>query len=323
MKSKLSSGHGLRVLIGIPMIYLVASIAEARIDLSVLQQQGYGVVEIKRPHPNTLTVQAKINGRSALLILDTGWSGHGITLDSDAAGALNTPLADHPSSMHTLSGKKMTGFKKGVVDTVLLGNVEMHHVPTLVGYIAGLHDASLRRSVGANGFLSAGFLRTCSAVIDLHNLRLYLRPPGTGRRAILGPALRSAGLAEIPFSITGNAHAIVNAEINGATGAMIVDTGKSLTGVDARFASKMKVLGYSSRVGTIDAAGVLSRTQLAKIRSFKIGGVNLRAPDLRLEHFPVYTQTSGKLIGFLGIDILGPNGTIIDFGNLKLYCYPL
>ena len=50
---------------------------------------------------------------------------------------------------------------------------------------------------------------------------------------------------------------------------------------------------------------------------------NLRAPDVRLEQFPLYSQTRGKVIGLLGIDILGPNGTIIDFGNLKLYCYPL
>lgn len=120
-----------------------------------------------------------------------------------------------------------------------------------------------------------------------------------------------------------DAHAIVEAEINGASGAMLLDTGKSLTGVDARFASKTKVVGYSSRVGTLDAAGALSKTELAKLKSFKIGGVSLRAPDVRLENFLIYTQTSGKLIGFLGIDILGPNGAIIDFGNLKLYCYPL
>ena len=85
----------------------------------------------------------------------------------------------------------------------------------------------------------------------------------------------------------------------------------------------MKVAGYSSRVGTLDAAGALTETELAKIQSFKIGGVRLRAPDIRLEQFPIYAQTGGKLIGFLGIDVLGPNGAIIDYGNLKLYCYPL
>lgn len=322
MKSTFSSGRGLRALLAIPVICFLVSVAEARIDLSVLQQQGYGVVEIKRPQPNTLTVQAKINGQSVLLVLDTGWAGHGISLDTDSAGAVKGPLSAEDSRAQSLSGKTL-GFKKGMVDSVLLGNVEMHKVPVTIGNISGLHESSVRRQIGANGFLTAGFLRTCSAVIDLHNLRLYLRPPGTGHRAVLGPAMRGAGLAEVPFTVTGNGHAIVEAEINGAKGAMLVDTGKALTGVDARFASKMKVVGYSSRVGTVDAAGALSKTEFAKLQSFKVGGVSLRAPDVRLENFPSYAQTNGKLVGFLGIDILGPNGTIIDFGNLKLYCYPL
>jgi len=321
MKSKLSSKGGFRALFAVSLI-CYASIADARVDLSILQQQGYGVVELKRPSPNTLAVDAKINGHPALLVVDTGWSGHGITLDSESAGSMSAMSADD-SRTQALSGKKLTGYKKGVAEVVTLGNVEMHQVPVAAVNIGALHDASVRRKIGANGFLSAGFLRTCSAVIDLHNLRLYLRPPGTGHRAVLGPALHGAGLAEIPFNVTASALPIVNAEINGATGAMVVDTGKALTGVDARLAPKMKVAGYSSRVGTIDAAGELMKTELAKIHSFKIGGVNLRAPDVRLEQFPIYTQTNGKLIGFLGIDILGPNGTIIDFGNLKLYCYPL
>src|SRR6478672_534315 len=321
MKSKLSSKGGFRALFAVSVI-CYASIADARVDLSILQQQGYGVVELKRPSPNTLAVDAKINGHPALLVVDTGWSGHGITLDSESAGSMSAMSADD-SRTQALSGKKLTGYKKGVAEVVTLGNVEMHQVPVAAVNIGALHDASFRHRISANGFLSAGFLRTCSAVIDLHNLRLYLRPPGTGHRAILGPALHAAGLAEIPFSITQNAQAIVNAEINGAAGAMLVDTGMTLTGVDERFAPKMKVAGYSSRVGTVDAAGAVTETKLAKIQSFKIGGVNLRAPDVRLEQFPLYSQTKGKVIGLLGIDILGPNGTIIDFGNLKLYCYPL
>jgi predicted aspartyl protease len=322
MKFKLSSEPKFCAFLAVSLI-CSASIVHARVDLSILQQQGYGVVELKRPDPNTLTVNAKINAHPALLVVDTGWSGHGITLDSESAGSLGTSLKADASQTQGLSGKKLTGYRKGVVDVVTLGNVEMHQVPVAAVNIGALHDAAVRRRLGANGFLSAGFLGTCSAVIDLHNLRLYLRPPGTGHRAVLGAALHGAGLAEIPFSLTSSALPIVNAEVNGATGAMVVDTGKSLTGVDARLATKMNVAGYSSRVGTIDAAGAVMRTELARINSFKIGGVSLRAPDVRLEQFPIYTQSKGKLIGFLGIDILGPNGTIIDFGNLKLYCYPL
>lgn len=54
-------------------------------------------MEIKRPQPNTLTVQAKVNGRAVLLVLDTGWSGHGITLDADSAGAVKTPMDNEES----------------------------------------------------------------------------------------------------------------------------------------------------------------------------------------------------------------------------------
>src|SRR3954462_2908496 len=211
MKSKFSSRCGFYALIAVLLIS-VAPIVGSRGDLSILQQQGYGVVELKRPHPNTLTVDAKINGHSALLVNAAGWLGQGITPDSESAGSLTATLSADASRTQALSGKKLTGYKKGVVEVVTLGNVEMHQVPVSVVNIGALHDAAVRRKIGANGFLSAGFLRTCSAVIDLQNLRLYLRPPGTGHRAVLGPALHGAGLAEIPLNVTASALLIVNAE---------------------------------------------------------------------------------------------------------------
>src|SRR6476469_9528518 len=113
MKSKFSSERVVTPLLAILLISLVPALAEARIDLSVLQQQGYGVVEIKRPQPNTLAVEATINGHAAVLILDTGWSGHGITLDSESAGALKTPLSSVDTHTESLSGKKLSGYKKG------------------------------------------------------------------------------------------------------------------------------------------------------------------------------------------------------------------
>jgi hypothetical protein len=178
----------------------------------------------------------------------------------------------------------------------------------------------MRRSIGADGFLGAGFLRTCSAVVDLHNLRLYLRPPGTGQRAILGPALQGAGLSEVPFSMSGG-DCLVEVELNGATGKMIVDTGASHAGVDKRMGPQMKSLGYKSRTGFIDAAGVIRASQLSGLKSFKIGGIPAKASDIRMQDYGFYTKTGGKVVGLLGMDILGPNGAIIDFAQQKLYFY--
>src|ERR1700680_3640668 len=55
--------------------------AHARISLEALRRDGYGMVELQRPEPNTLTVSATINGSKARLIVDTGWPHEGFTVD--------------------------------------------------------------------------------------------------------------------------------------------------------------------------------------------------------------------------------------------------
>ena len=301
-------------------ICLFAVTAHARVSLEALRRDGYGMVELQRPEPNTLTVSATINGRKARLIVDTGWSDEGITVDGDFGKVLHSPVQGVNRFGRSASGQAMLGFKKGVADTVSLGNVQMRQVPIIFGTIGGLQHSYTRRNVNADGFIGSGFLSTCSGIIDLHNLRLYLRPPGTGRRAVIGRALKAQGLAEVPFTIIRN-HCLVAVEINGARGIMFVDTGATFAEVDERFTPQMKT--RASRGMIIDAAGVETRTKLTNLGSFRIAGVNVRAPDLRITRFAFYDSSRGKVIGLLGMDILGKNGTIIDFGQKKLYFYPL
>jgi hypothetical protein len=303
-------------------ICFFAVTAHARISLEALRRDGYGVVELNRPLPNVLTVSATINGRKARLIVDTGWSGEGITVDGDYGKVLHSPVQGVNRFGQSVSGREMLGFKKGVADTVSLGNVQMRQVPIFFGTIGVLQHSYTHRNVNADGFIGSGFLNTCSGIIDLHNLRLYLRPPGTGRRAVIGRALKAQGLAEVPFTII-QTNCLVAVEINGAPGIMLVDTGASLAGVDERFVPQMKTQAYAAHATSIDAAGVESRTKLTKLRSFRIAGVSVRAPDLRIRRFAFYDGTRGKVIGLLGMDIMGTNGTIIDFGQKKLYFYPL
>ena len=162
-------------------------------------------------------------------------------------------------------------------------------------------------------------LRNFSAIVDLHNMQLYLRPPGTGRRVSLGPALRAVGLSEAPFQQEPDGPCVVNVEVNGAAGMMIIDTGATLGGVDPRFTGRMKMSGHTSGIRMIDVAGVESDTKLSKPATFTIGGVNVRPPDLLLTEYDFYSATGGKVIGLLGMDVLGPNWSIIDFGQQKLY----
>lgn len=301
---------------------LSAASAIAQITLEALTRDGYGMVPIKRPLPNVLTVSARVNGRALRLVVDTGWDNDGITLDNESASGLHLPTEAVTGGGRSVTGKELS-VRKGTADVIELGNVKINGVPLFVGRFDSLHNQQERRSVAADGFMGSGFLRTCSAVVDLHNLRLYLRPPGTGHRALLGPALKGAGLAECPFTREGNHNCLVDVEINGAAGKMIIDTGATFAGVDTRFAPQMKVAGYSSRTGMVGAAGELVTTELARLRSFKIGGLSVRAPDLRMSKYDFYSTSGGKVIGLLGMDILGPNGSIIDFSQQKLYFYAL
>ena len=301
------------------LLVISANFAEARISFEALRRDGYGVVELQRPEPNTLTVAAMINGRKARLIVDTGWGDDGITVDASYQKVLRSPVTAAKQFGFSATGAPLGGMSKGVADVVSLGNIQIRQVPLYTGKIGALEHGTNRR-VGATGFIGCGFLQTCSAIVDLHNLQLYLRPPGTGRRAIIGGAMQAQGLNEIPLTF-GNHNCFVPVEINGARGAMIVDTGAYFAGVDRRFVPQMNAKMRSARARSVDAAGVESATSLTDLKSFRIANVPVYAPDLRIGTFGFYNRSKGQIIGLLGMDILGKNGTVIDFGQKKLYLF--
>ena len=310
-------------------LLITAVNAWGQITLEALGRAGYGMVPIQLPKPNLLVTPATINGKKVKLILDTGFSGEGIALDSAHARKLGLGEGTEKSEGVSATGKRVA-FAKGGSGSVLLGNAQIEGVPIFFANMEGLRNwgsfqtgSHINRdsSLVADGFLSAGFLRTCSAVVDLHNRRLYLWPPGTGRRVALGPALTGLGLAAVPFTQAGG-DCVTEVEINGAPARMIMDTGATLTSVDSQFAVQMKASRQYSGFDSRDIAGVkteASQTSQTPVRSFKIAGVQVRAPEVQVKKLACYSASGGKVVGFLGMDILGQNWSIIDFGEQKLY----
>ena len=273
-----------------------------------------------------LVATATVNGARLELIVDTGFSGDGITLDNVHAHKLGAGAGTAKEQGETATGKKLSVEKRGV-GTVMLGNAQIQGVPLSFGKFQGLRNTNsfqtgthinMDHFMAADGFLGSGFLRTCSAVIDLHNRLLYLRPPRTGKRVGLGPALTAVGLASVPFTMA-SGNCIADVEINGTPTKLIMDTGATLTTVDHRFAQRMKASGHTTNFEVNDAAGAKARTRQAAVSSFKIAGTAVRAPNLQLADLGCYSSSGGKVAGFLGMDILGQNWSIIDFGEQKLY----
>jgi predicted aspartyl protease len=218
---------------------------------------------------------------------------------------------------------------EGMSKAVIMGNVKLTDVPLYFSNFVSLRDSgkivatghlnpTLR--VGARGFITNGFLRATSAIIDLANLKLYLRPPGTGRRAMLGPALKESGMFEVPLGRAGQ-HFSVNAEVNGVAGKMLIDTGAFLTLLDRNFAERAKAnldmrgnMNVRSTMG--DAAGARKDAWLAGVHSFKIGDAPVYVSGVTVADTTLGSQSAA---GLIGMDILGQNWGIIDCGSEKLY----
>jgi hypothetical protein len=294
---------------------LLSTSHAAVVSLEVLQRGGYGVVAIKRPRPNVLTILADVDGRRVALMIDSTWSGEGIGL-------------------HARGGA-------GKAERVVIGNVQLAAVPLSGVDLDARPNQVPRRFTGAGGIVGAGFLRACSAIVDLQNLKVYLRPPGKGARAEIGPGLTGAGMAAVSFASAGPRECLVPVEVNGYGGRMFVDTGSYLAAVDARLAAQIGARPFVTRAGhrrpqtmdefervtRIDArsrevAALVENAPVTPLQSLKIGGVPARAPDIRLRRFDFYSAANPKAIGVLGMDVLGANGAIIDFGAQRLYFLP-
>jgi hypothetical protein len=323
-------------------LFCSAPAAQAqRITLEALRRDGYGEVQLQRPRPNVLTVTANINGRSTRLLVDTGWGGAGVSLHRDAVPALRTDgVAISNFNTGSRSGVA-SDVQQARAERLTIGNVQLAGVPLYYGSFEPLRDPVMRRAVGASGIVGAEFLRTCSALIDLQNLRMYLRPPGVGRRAVISRAIADAGLATVPFEQTSQNDCVVDVEVNGYRGRMLVDTGAYHAVADVRLAAEIKAKPVVTRRGftrpetsdefttitridarSAEATALVQNAPTTPIASFKIGDVPVRAESLRLRRLPFYSG-AGKPMGLLGVDILGANGTIIDFAERKLYFIPL
>ena len=121
---------------------------------------------------------------------------------------------------------------------------------------------------------------------------------------------------------------------------MLIDTGAYLSGIDNSLAGKIQARPIRTNRGhprpvegepqvvmriderSLEAYSLIQNTLLTRLHSFKLGAVPVRAPDIRLQDLHLPAGLPSGVGGRLGIDILGPNGAILDFAENVLFIYP-
>jgi predicted aspartyl protease len=309
--------------------------AKGPINLDVIKRDGYGSVELRESGTNELVVQGTVNGRAVRLILDTGAASQNTILTNAFAVYMRTqphPIKDSGLSM---TGKHIEHLRQGTVDSLVLGPVQISNTTVDFGSFEHLarhprqgmflgedFTGSQRNRTDADGFLGLGFLQRCSAIIDLSNKRLYLKPPGVGRALQLSPALKAVGFAEANLQVV-SLGLLVDAMVNDTATKMVIDTGATLSVIDSRFAEQAKLGSYrATNIRMTDAAGAETGVAWGDPTSLKVGGTDALRTRLIVEPTGFYSTTGGKVGGLLGMDFMGQSWGIIDFDQHKFYFAP-
>lgn len=92
------------------------------ISFEALQHDGYGVVSLRRPKPNTLIVHAEIDGRKRSLVVDTGWGSPGLSLLTNYRNEAPGATEQIENFGNSVSGTSLGAVKRSVASRTLIGN---------------------------------------------------------------------------------------------------------------------------------------------------------------------------------------------------------
>jgi clan AA aspartic protease (TIGR02281 family) len=134
---------------------------------------GYVALRLRRNRTGHFELSARVNGRRARLVVDTGAS-H-CAMDAAAAKALGLSLRRSSITAGGLGTKSME-VSRGTAETFEVGRLRLGPVEFAVLDLSHVNQALRERgALPIHGVVGADFLRARRAVIDVRGARLYLR----------------------------------------------------------------------------------------------------------------------------------------------------
>lgn len=282
---------------------------------------GFIALPLKRSRQNHLLVRAFINGKPALLGVDTGAPVSAIAQSRRAYFGLSPigATAGIPSRVQ-ING----GFANVVVAKQLrLGGLTLIDEPLVaIDLSSSSRAAKLLNEPAIDGILGVDVLFATRALVDCSAPMLVLNTdPKSQKNA---PGFRKAGSQRIPFYVSEGYNLYVNSTINGRASKMMVDTGAFTTLLHQRFVRQMKVptrsTPYTSAAINLKQRGV----HVAHIKKLSIGAINLTGKDVGVIDLEGLVQNglldgTPPVAGLLGAEILRSHSGVIDFGSRSLY----
>jgi predicted aspartyl protease len=278
----------------------------------------YEALPLIRSNQNHLLVRAQINGKPALLGVDTGAPVSAIALNRREHFGLApvTGKSDIPARL-SINGafNSVT-----IAHSLRLGALNLVDEPMVLVDLGGLRRSSKRNEI--DGILGADILFPTKALLDCQKqiLVLKINPsiPGTI------PGFDFSGFRRIPMHVSEGFNLYVDGSVNGQKAKLMVDTGAFATLLHSRFVRRMQIpmreTPFSSSGVNLKQRGV----QVATISRFSVGSMNLERKDVGVINLEGLIHggllnASPPVAGLLGSEILRIHHGIIDFGTKSLY----
>jgi predicted aspartyl protease len=277
----------------------------------------YEVLPLIRSAQNHLLVRAQINGKPALLGVDTGAPVSAVALNRRAYYGL-APITGNSSIPARLS---INGAFNSVTiaKNLRLGALNLVDEPMVLVDLGGLRR-SKRDEI--DGILGADILFPTKAMLDCQRQVLVLKinpsVPGTV------PGFDTRGFSRIPMHVSDGFNLYVDGSVNGTKAKLMVDTGAFATLLHSRFVRKMRI---PTRDTPFASSGVNLKQRgvhMATISRLSIGSMNLERKDVGVINLEGLIHSglldaSPPVVGLLGSEILRGHHAIIDFGTKNLY----
>lgn len=272
-----------------------------------LASRGYVGVKIERQY-NTPFIRAKVNERSAILVIATNCVMSGI----DRGSRAKFGFSERKTNGRVEGSFGLTNEQYGMtqLNRVVIGNSIFTNFPAAV---INLNNLARGPNIGhADGLLGRAEMRRYGAVIDFGHQIFYINQTGGDDSVteILKSVLRSRGFIRIPMTFSTRGQFQIPCRINGHSTKITVDTGAFFTCLKMQTAKEMGVSFVPSSIAGGAAGGVRNRLNTGTIKDLVVG-------DHRSAN--VNVAVANVLFDCLGVNYLTENAAIIDTKGANLY----
>ncbi|MBA3543924.1 MAG: aspartyl protease family protein [Chthoniobacterales bacterium] len=295
--------------------------ANAKRPQPALENPVFQAIPLERSSQNHLLVRAEINGKPALLGVDSGAPVSAIS----AARRKYFEMSALPGGSKLPARLRINGgFNRvTIAHRLRLGALTLIDEPMVAIDLRAPARARKQSSEQElDGILGADILFPTKAVLDCEAQVLFMKidPDAPGNV----PGVDRRGWKNVPIRVTKGWNLYVDGKLNGKPAQLMIDTGAFTTLIHRPFVREMRLplrdTPYTSGAVNLEERGL----QLATIRRFAIGpflvkGKEVGVMDLQGLIHGDLLKGEPPVAGLLGSEFLRRNHAIIDFGTRTLY----